>query len=78
MVTHLEPDILEYELKWALGSITTNRAGGSDGIPAQLLQIIKMMVLKCYTHTSADLENPAVDTGLEKLNPNPSDQEGEY
>ena len=49
MVTHLEPDTLECELKWALGSITTNRAGGSDGIPAQLLQVIKMMLLKCYT-----------------------------
>ena len=66
MVTHLEPDILECELKWALGSSTTNRAGGRDGIPAQLLQIIKMMVSKCYTHTSADLENSAVATGLEK------------
>ena len=41
MVTHLEPDILEYEVKWALGSITTNRASGSDGIPAELFQILK-------------------------------------
>ena len=41
MVNHLEPDILEYEVKWALGSITTNKAGGGDGIPAELFKIIK-------------------------------------
>ena len=41
MLTHLEPDILEREVKWALGSITTNKASGGDGIPAELLQILK-------------------------------------
>ena len=41
MVTHLEPDILEYEVKWALGSITTNKAIGGDGIPAELFNILK-------------------------------------
>ena len=41
MITHLEPDILEYEVKWALGSITTNKAGGGDGIPVELFQILK-------------------------------------
>ena len=41
MITHLEPDILECEVKWALGSITTNKAGGGDGIPAELLQFLK-------------------------------------
>ena len=41
MVTHLEPDILECEVKWALGSITMNKASGGDGIPAELLQILK-------------------------------------
>ena len=41
MITHLEPDILECEVKWALGSITTNKASGSDGIPAELFQILK-------------------------------------
>ena len=40
-LTHLEPDILEYEVKWALGSITTNKARGDDGIPVQLFQILK-------------------------------------
>ena len=41
VVTHLEPDILECEVKWALGSITTNKASGGDGIPAELFQILK-------------------------------------
>ena len=39
MITHLEPDILECEVKWALGSITTNKASGGDGIPVELFQI---------------------------------------
>ena len=39
--THLEPDILECEVKWALGSITTNKASGRDGIPAELFQTLK-------------------------------------
>ena len=41
MITHLEPDILECEVKWALESITTNKASGSDGIPVELFQILK-------------------------------------
>ena len=41
---HLEPDILECEVKWALGSITMNKASGSDGIPVELFQIQKMML----------------------------------
>ena len=41
MITHLEPDILACEVKWALGSITTNKASGSDRIPAELFQILK-------------------------------------
>ena len=41
MITHLEPDILEYEVNWALGSITTNKASGGDRIPAELFQILK-------------------------------------
>ena len=41
MITYLEPDILECEVKWALGSITTNKASGGDGIPAELFQILK-------------------------------------
>ena len=41
VITHLEPDILEYEVKWALGSITMNKASGGDGIPVKLFQILK-------------------------------------
>ena len=41
MITHLEPDILEGEVKWALESITTNKASGGDGIPVELFQILK-------------------------------------
>ena len=41
MTTHLEPDILEYEVKWALGSITKNKASGGDGIPVELIQTLK-------------------------------------
>ena len=41
VITHLKPDILECEVKWALGSITTNKASGGDGIPVELFQILK-------------------------------------
>ena len=41
MITHLEPDILEYEVKWALGSITKSKASGGDGIPVELFQILE-------------------------------------
>ena len=41
IITHLEPDILECKVKWALGSITTNKASGGDGIPVELFQILK-------------------------------------
>ena len=41
MITHLEPDILEWEIKWALGGITVKKASGSDGIPIELFQILK-------------------------------------
>ena len=44
VITHLEPDILECEVKWALGSITMNKASGGDGIPVELFQILKMML----------------------------------
>ena len=41
VITHLEPDIMEWEVKWALGSITTNKASGDDGIPTEPFQILK-------------------------------------
>ena len=46
VITHLEPDILEWEVKWALGSITMNKASGCDGIPVELFQILKDDVVK--------------------------------
>ena len=67
VITHLEPDILECEVKQALGGITTNKASGGDGIPVELFQILKDVAVKvlhsiCQQH----LENSAVATGLEK------------
>ena len=53
MVTHLEPNILECEVKWASGSITRNKASGGDGIPAELFQLEKMMLLKCCTQKAS-------------------------
>ena len=49
VITHLEPDILECKVKWALGSITMNKASGGDGIPGMLIQILKKMLWKCCT-----------------------------
>ena len=49
MITHLEPDILECKVKWALGSITTNKASGGDGIPVELFQILKDDAVTCFT-----------------------------
>ena len=46
VITHLDPDILECEVKWALGGITTNKASGSGGIPAELFQILKDVAVK--------------------------------
>ena len=65
VITHLEPDILEYEVKWALGSITTSKASGSDGIPVELFQILKEDAFAL--NMPANLENSAVATALEKV-----------
>ena len=46
VITHLEPDILEYKVKWALRSITMNKASSGDGIPVELFQILKYDILK--------------------------------
>ena len=51
VIIHLEPDILECEVKWALGSITTNKASGGDGIPAELFQILKDDNVKVLLHS---------------------------
>ena len=51
VITHLEPDILECKVKWALGSITTNKASGGDGIPAELVQVLKDGAVKVLHST---------------------------
>ena len=51
VITHLEPDILECEVKWALGNITTNKASGGDGIPVELFQILKDDAVKVLHST---------------------------
>ena len=74
VITHLEPDILEYEVKGALGSITTNKARGGDGIPAELFQILEVDAVKSAAlNMPANLETPAVAIGMERsvFTPNP-------
>ena len=74
MTTHLEPDILESEVKWALGTVTMNKVSGGDGIPAELIQAssIKHPKRWCYKSAAlnmpANLENSAVATGLKEVN----------
>ena len=51
VITHLEPDILDCKVKWALGSITTNQASGGDGIPIELFQILKNDAMKVLHST---------------------------
>ena len=65
VITHLEPDILECKVKWALGSISTNKASRGDGIlAAELFQILKD---DAALNMPTNLENSAVATGLEKV-----------
>ena len=69
VITHLEPDILEWEVKLALGSITMNKAGGGDGIPVELFQILKddaVKVLYSICQQIWKTQQPLV-TGLEKV-----------
>ena len=68
MITHLEPDILECEVKWALESLTTNKASGGDRIPVELFQILKDDAVKVlHSNMPANLENSAVATGMEMV-----------
>ena len=68
MITHQEPDILEWEVKWSLGSITTNKASGGDTLPVELFQILKDECCESAAlNMPANLENSAVHTGLEKV-----------
>ena len=68
VITHLEPDILECKVKWALGSITMSKASGGDGIPVELFQILKDDGCESAAlNMPANLEISAVATGLEKV-----------
>ena len=66
VITHPEPDILECEVKWALGSITMNKASGGDGIPVELFQILKDDAGKVLHSICQQIWKTAVATGLEK------------
>ena len=68
MITQLEPDVLECEVKWALESITTNKTSAGDRIPVELFPILKDDAVKVLQlNMPANLENSAVATGLEKV-----------
>ena len=68
VITHLEPDILECEVKWALESITMNKASGGDGIPVELFQVQNDDCCESAAlNMPANLENSAVPTGPEKF-----------
>ena len=75
VITHLEPDNLECEVKWALGSLTTNKANGGDRIPIELFQILKD---DAALNMPANLENSAVATGLEKVSFHSNPKERQY
>ena len=72
VITHLEPDILECEVKWALGSITTNKAG----IPTELFQVLKDDALKCCTQYASKFGKLSSDlrTGKDQFSTNPKGQ----
>ena len=80
VITHLEPGILEFEAKGALGSITVNKPSGGDGIPVELFQILKDDCCESVAlNMPANLENSAVATGLEKVcfHSNPKERQGQ-
>ena len=79
LISHLERDILECEVKWALGSISLNKVSGGDKNPVELLQIIKDDAVKVLHSIHHKLENSAVATGLEKVsfNSNPKETQCE-
>ena len=66
VITYLKPDILECEVKWALESITMNKATGGDGIPVELFQILKDDAVKVLQSICQQIWKTAVATGLEK------------
>ena len=67
VINHLEPDILECEVKWALGSITMNKASGGDGIPVERFQVLKDYAVKVLHSICQQIWNTAVAIGLKKV-----------
>ena len=67
VISHLEPDILECEVTWALGSITTNKASGGDGIPVELFQILKDVAVKVLHSICQQIWKTQQWTQLEKV-----------
>ena len=67
VITHIELDIQECEVKWALGSVTMSKAIRGDWTPAELFKILKDDAVKDYTQMSANLGNSVVATGLENV-----------
>ena len=67
MITHLQPDILECEVKWALGSMTTNKASGGDGIPVELFQILKDDAVKQRKNKIQNIKNLQSVFGIDFL-----------
>ena len=67
VITHREPDILEREVKWALGSITTDKASGGDGIPVELFYILKDNAVKVLHSICQQIWKTTMATGLEKV-----------
>ena len=67
MVTHLELDVLEYEVKWALGSITMNKPSGGDEIPTELFKTLKDNVLKCCSQYVSKFGKLSSGPGMAKI-----------
>ena len=75
VITHLEPNILECEVKWALGSITMNKASGGDGIPVEPFKILKDDIVKVLISIFQQIWKTVVVTGLEKVSFHSNPQE---
>ena len=75
-ITHQEPDIVDYEVKWALGSITTNKAGGGDGIPPELFQILRNDAVKVLHSICKQIWKPQQWIRVEKIKFHPTSKKG--
>ena len=78
VVTHLQPDILECEVQWALGSITRNKTSGGDGNPVELFQILQDDAVKLLHSIWQKIWKTAVAAGLEKVSFHSNPKEGQY